>query len=127
MQNLPSNHKFRPYFTVAELLEIVAALKQNPTPNRMGIIRYLEGYILKINHSQITPQHTLSPTLAQKLGFSDEPSVDMTGEAAYQKQLINPTHCTPKEIAAAMEYRYTHNLMSLDEVKKYEQEAGIVF
>ena len=123
------NHKFRPYFTITELQEIILALKQSPTPTRMGLIKYLEGFILKINHSQISPQHTLAPTLAQKLGF-EEPTLlpeTITGEAAYQKQIINPSHCTPKEIAAAMDFRYTSGLMSKEEENEYEKACGITF
>ena len=44
---------------------------------------------------------------------------------AYQKHLIDPTHCTPKEIEAAMEYRYTNDLMSKDEENEYEKSLGL--
>ena len=118
-----SSTKFRPYFTADELSEIISCLKSNPTPKRMHIIRYLEHYLLKINHGVVTAAHTTAPTIEQKLGFDpiNTPSKQLLGEAAYQKQLINPVQCTPHEIAAAMEWRYTNGLMSPDEEKMYEQ------
>jgi len=120
--------KYRPYFTLPELKEIIAALKSQPTPNRMTLIKYLEKYCLEITHSVREESYTANPrkTLSQRLELDDTPSapinpiIQITGEAAYQKQLINPIHCTPKEIEAAMEYRYLNDLMSPDEEKQYE-------
>jgi hypothetical protein len=124
--------KYRPYFTLPELHEIITALKSQPTPNRMTLIKYLEKYCLEITHSVREESYTANPrkTLSQRLEL-DDPSdiptisiipqpIQITGEAAYQKQLINPLHCTPKEIEAAMEYRYLNDLMSPDEEKQYE-------
>jgi hypothetical protein len=42
------------------------------------------------------------------------------GEAAYQKHLSSPSSCTPKEIAASMEYMYTHSLMTPTQETEYE-------
>lgn len=119
--------KYRPYFTLPELTEIITCLKSNPTPKRMTLVRYLEKFCWEITHSVREEAYTSNPrqTLAQKLGLEDtaieEPTIpQITGEAAYQKQLINPLHCTPNEIALAMEYRYTNNLMSPTEEFEYE-------
>ena len=111
--------KFRPYFTAAELLEIISALKSAPTPSRLTLVRYLEGFLLKINHGVISPSHTGLPSMEQRLGFSSGEEIpvshNLTGEAAYQKQLINPLNCTPKEIAESMDWRYRSGLMSQTE------------
>lgn len=118
--------KYRPYFTLPELHEIITALKSQPTPNRMTLIKYLEKYCLEITHSVREESYTPNPrkALSQRLELDDSPPIpqpiQITGEAAYQKQLINPLHCTPKEIEAAMEYRYLNDLMSPDEEKQYE-------
>ena len=119
-----STAKFRPYFTAEELNEIILCLKSHPTPRRLHILRYLEAYVLKINHGVVSVAHTTAPSIEQKLGFDpiNPPSVQLTGEAAYHKQLINPTTCTPHEIAAAMEWRYRNNLMSEEEERRYENE-----
>lgn len=121
-----SSQKFRPYFTRDELLEIISALKSSPTPRRLTLCQYLEIYLLKINHGIIRPAHTIEPSLESKLGFSETVPVshELTGEMAYQKHLINPLNCTPKEIAEAMDWRYRNDLMSPDEEKAYEQSNG---
>lgn len=118
--------QFRPYFTLPELREIILCLKSHPTPARLSLVSKLEGFCLKINHGIISPQYEPSPrkTILDKLELSDPTpvpiSTEITGEAAYQKHLADPVHCTPKEIQAAMEYRYTHNLMSQSEELSYE-------
>lgn len=120
--------KYRPYFTAEELVEICACLKSNPTPKRMALVKYLERFLLDIQHSIRAPAYTETPrpTIGQKLGFDVIPvEPKISGEAAYQKQLINPLRCTPHEIEAAMEYRYLNDLMSPEEEKRYEESLGI--
>jgi hypothetical protein len=113
--------KYRPYFTAGELSEIVLCLKSHPTPRRMTIAQYLEGFILKIQHGVISPNHLSKPSMEQKLGITPIPiSHEITGEAAYQKFLINPGKCTPKEIEEAQEWRYVNQLMSPEEQEQYE-------
>lgn len=123
---MTGEQKFRPYFTAAELQEIITCLKSHPTPRRLTICQYLEGFVLKINHGIITPAHVNNPSLEQKLGMVDSStpipiSHNLTGEAAYQKWLVSPTSATPKEIAEAMDWRYLNDLMSPDEEAEYER------
>lgn len=122
--------KFRPYFTAEELSEIVLCLKSHPNPKRLTIARYLESFMLKIKHGVILSSHTLQPTQAEKLGFHEltlQPNTpvpidhNLTGEAAYNKWLVNPGSATPKEIAEALDWRYRNNLMSPQEESDYEQ------
>jgi hypothetical protein len=123
---MTGEQKFRPYFTAAELLEIIAALKSAPNPRRLTLCQYLESFLLKINHGIISPAHTLEPSLETKLGFPDPStpipiSHSLTGEAAHQKWLVSPVSATPKEIAEAMNWRYLNDLMSPDEEAEYER------
>lgn len=117
---------YRPYFTLHELREIILCLKSHPTPSRLSLVQKLESFCLKINHGVISHQYEPSPrkTILDKLELSDPApvpiSTEITGEAAYQKHLADPFHCTPKEIQAAMEYRYTHSLMSPQQESEYE-------
>ena len=121
--------KFRPYFTAEELQEIILCLKSHPNPRRLTIARYLESFALKIKHGIISPSHTLQPTQAERLGFheitiqSAGVPIDhnLTGEAAYQKWLVDPAKATPKEIAEAMDWMYRNNLMSPQQESDYEQ------
>jgi hypothetical protein len=118
-----SNIKYRPYFTRDELLEIISTLKSHPSPRRLTICQYLEGFLLKMDHGIIKPAHTLQPSIESKLGFAPIPvSHEVTGEAAYQKWLLDPVKATPKEIAEAMDWRYRNNLMSTEEEIAYESE-----
>jgi len=123
---LSGEQKFRPYFTAAELQEIILCLKSHPSPRRLTICQYLESFLLKINHGIVSPAHTLNPSLEQKLGFPDPStpipiSHNLTGEAAYNKWLLSPGSATPKEIAEAMNWRYLNDLMSPEEEAEYER------
>jgi hypothetical protein len=124
----PQNHKFRPYLTVAEIQEIQAALKENPTSARMGLVRYLEGYLLKISHGQILPQHTNKPTLAQSLGFEPAaPQASKSPGELYIQWVSNPASIKPNELDLVQSHRYTNGLMSPEEIEDYERAQGLSF
>lgn len=120
--------KFRPYFTISEINEIIEALKTSPTPTRLGIIRYLTGFKLKCESGILTSAYSSNPrdSISQRLGFDPtnaetaQKDKKVLQEAAYQKQLINPKACTPHEIQMAMTHRYENNLMSEREEREYE-------
>lgn len=122
--------KFRPYFTSAEMLEIISALKESPSPNRLKIIQYLESFNLKITRGLIEPAHTKKPTLDELLGFSTpttpviKPSVRR--ENAYNKWLVNPTQCTVLELKDVNDYRYENGLFTPEEQVAYEKSLGLV-
>lgn len=121
--------QFRPYFTLPELQEIIKCLKEHPTPSRLSLVRKLGFFIAKIEHEAVSPQYIPTPrqTLAQKLELEESTpeNVELIGESAYQKHLANPSSCTPKEIAASMEYMYTHNLMTPKQEQDYEKSLLI--
>jgi hypothetical protein len=119
-----ASQKFRPYFTADELTEIIVCLKSSPSTRRIQLAQYLEGFLIKINHGVISPAHTTRPSIEQKLGFTPIPaSHHLTGEAAYEKWLINPLSATPKEIQEAQDWRYRNDLMSPDEEREYESRT----
>lgn len=115
---------YRPYFTLPELQEIIACLKSHPTPSRLSLVRKLGFFIAKIEHEAVSPQYipTPRPTLAQRLELeeSSPETQEVIAEAAYQKHLSSPSSCTPKEIAASMEYMYVHGLMNPKQELAYE-------
>lgn len=120
--------KYRPYFTSEEMLEIISALKQSPSPPRLKIIQYLESFNLKITHGIIEPSHINKPSLAESLGFSDSStpipirqiSPDERREIAYHKWLHKPTQCTPAELKDVNEYRYANHLLTPEEQTAFE-------
>ena len=117
--------QFRPYFTLPELQEIITCLKSHPTPARLSLVRKLGFFIAKVEHEAVSPQYIPhpKPTLAQRLELEENipANAEVIGEAAYQKHLSSPNSCTPKEIAASLEYMYTNNLMSPEQEKEYEK------
>jgi hypothetical protein len=113
--------KYRPYFTAPELSEIIASLKENPTPNRLAISRYLESFNLKITHGVISPSHTLEPSIEQKLGFAPDSQIELPSEEKlFSIWKASPTLLNPSEIARVLDYRYRNNLMTPEEEKAYE-------
>jgi hypothetical protein len=126
--------KYRPYFTALELTEIITALKSAPTPSRVALIRYLEGFALKISHGVISSAHTLEPSMAEKLELDVSHteainSLQSKRFNAYRKWRDHPAQCTPWEIDQAMVYRYENDLMAPEEESEYEmsmlQSKGI--
>ena len=112
--------KYRPYFTAPELSEIIASLKENPTPNRLAISRYLESFNLKITHGVISPSHTLEPTIEQKLGFASPTPAGMTDYELFVQWKNNPNSLNARELSIILDYRYRSNLMTSEEEKAYE-------
>ncbi len=119
-----SNQKYRPYFTLGELKELVSALKQSPSTQRLSLIQYLDGFILQIERGIRKPNHTIQPSLLQRLELDDSTPIpishEVTGKMAYEKWIINPSSCSPKEIKECLQWRYENDLMSREEEDAYE-------
>lgn len=122
-----TRQKYRPYFTLPELEEIAAALKQSPSPRRLQIAAYLEKFIIEIKHGVRKANHTLQPTMIEKLELETPVPLDheITGEAAYQKWIINPSKCTAHEVEEALAWAYTNELMSPQQEAEYEEQKGL--
>lgn len=123
------NQKYRPYFSGEELLEIIRTFKEYPSPKRMGIIKYLESFLVKINHGIINPAHTVQESAVQKLGFDTEfnalPTREQQMYAAWVKVTANPSSATPREIELCMEYKYLNKLMTRKEEQEFERANGL--
>lgn len=119
---MPLPQKFRPYFSPAELQEIIRCLKTAPTTSP-SLLRYLESFNLKITHETIQPQYTSKPSLEDRLGVSSSQSSPSsqqpTKEELYEAWKISPTSLLPKQIAIVQQYRYENSLMSPDEETAY--------
>lgn len=120
--------KFRPYFSLPELDELLACLKERPSNKlRITLIKYLETTKIKAQAGLMTSQYTVKPSIEQRLGFTNEPSISETKRTAYEKWSDSTKDCTPREIELAMLYRYENDLMSPEEEAKFEEEQGKVF
>ena len=96
--------KYRPYFTLPELRHLVSVLVQaEPTS---GLCRYLSRYLLDVESGYRSPNHTGSPSLEDKLGFSSSNNARTKHESEQQ-------------------YRYDNDLMSPQEEYEYEVSQGI--
>lgn len=65
-----STKKYRPYFTLSELEEIYNALTQMQSNLNLELRRYIGKYINDIRDGYRVENHTLKPSLEEKLGFS---------------------------------------------------------
>lgn len=114
--------QFRPYLSAPALLEIISALKSQPSPSRMPLIRYLEGFALKISHGTIAAAHTLNPSMEEKLGLSKPAEIQiLTPAQCWEKWLDNPSACTPPEIESGMKWAYINDAMTPEQEALYEK------
>lgn len=118
--------KYRPYFTGPELQEVILALKQKPSPFRLGIIQYLETFQVKMERGIIRPAHVIEGTKIQKLevslGMGEKPVEDPNEPSASDLHKIwmdTPQKLTPPQIDRVMSYRFQEGLMTPEEEKKF--------
>jgi hypothetical protein len=127
-QSSQSSTKYRPYFSSAELQEIIRCVKTSST--NLSLLRYLESFALKINHGTIDPQLTIKPTvtLEQKLGLA--PAISTPQQEDNISSLVHtyntaPTLLKPAELSRIHQHRYENDLMSPEEESLYE--ASLMF
>lgn len=124
--NRAGKDKYRPYFSSEELAELILCLKQNPSPKRLGIIKYLESFNIKITHGIIGASATVALSLAEKLDLVQEESSELADEILYNTWKLAPENLNPRQIESVMEYRYSHDLMSPQQDQEYEEAKGLV-
>jgi len=120
--------KYRPYFTLPEL-EVISIGLKTVTPVHVDLIRYLDKYISDIKSGLRQENHTLLPSMEQKLGFT-EPKNDLGYSIESLIQTYNSSGFTllnPAQIVLVQEYRYENDLMSSQEEIEYEKSMGINF
>lgn len=115
-----STKKYRPYFTLAELKEIESALSVKASP----LLTYISKYIRDIEDGFRSPNHSLKPTMSEKLGFT-APSPDTRGrdiQTLLDIYSVNQSYIgmTPAEIESLESYRYSNDLMTAEEEIQYE-------
>lgn len=118
--------KFRPYFTTAQLAEIIRCVKASSKD--LSLIYYLESFALKLKHSIIQPAHTSQPPLEEKLGFSSPVSAinqSIPPSELYATFLISPQSLTPPELEKVHQYRFENDLMDQDEEGEYLKSKGL--
>lgn len=125
-----SANKYRPYFSAAELAEIIRCVKAASTS--LPLITYLETFAMKIERSVITPQLSLQPSLEQKLGMSVGGGSHIpalpgpnppTAAELFAIWKSNPEYLHPKQLAAVHQYRWEAGLMDSEEAERYEDSV----
>ena len=113
------NKKYRPYFTLDELKELLNGLHSLQTrPSGWHTISYLERYIQQIESEHIAPAietQSQSKRKAPDLGLTELKLL------AYKRWLLTPANCNSQEIARAQMYRYENDLMLPEEEQLYEK------
>ena len=121
-----SEQKFRPYFTPAELAEIIRCVKASSTNNHL--LSYLEAFAMKIDRGIMNPQLTTNPpaTLESKLGLGGSiiPSlpgpIPPTPVELFTIFKSNPEYLSPPQLAIVHTYRWENGLMDDEESSRFE-------
>ena len=119
--------KFRPYFSAAELTLIIRTLKEAPAP-ALGLIRYLEGFAIKIERGVISSSLTLQESMESRLGLSTSVPPEQTTEnlvTLWESYPESRAKFTLPEIESIQAWRYENNRMSSEEESEYERSIGV--
>lgn len=119
--------KFRPYFSAAELTLIIRTLKEAPAP-ALGLIRYLEGFAIKIERGVISPALHLEESMESKLGLSTSvpPEQSIENQATlWESYPESRSKFSPVQLESIQAWRYENNRMSPEEETEYEKSIGI--
>lgn len=120
-----ATQKYRPYFTLAEIDEIINCLKSHPSPRRLQIAQYLTKFKIQAEFGLRESAYESKPSMMEKLGFSDTPvplSHEITGEAAYNAWVASPTSCSPKTIQEALEWGYANGKLTPEQEADFESQ-----
>jgi len=119
--------KFRPYFSAAELTLIIRTLKEAPAP-ALGLIRYLEGFAIKIERGVISPALKLEETMESRLGLVSTagPGDQLENQSTlWESYPESRAKFSPAQLESIQAYRYENNRMSPEEESEYERSIGM--
>lgn len=119
--------KYRPYFTLPALEEIISCLKSNPNPRRLQIARYLDGYILGVKMGVRSANYVSAPSMLEKLELETPVplSHEITGEAAYNMWITSPASCSVQVVEEAMSWAYSNDKLTPQQEQEYEKSLGL--
>lgn len=119
-----SETKFRPYFSSAELTEIIRCVKASST--NQSLLSYLEAFAIKIKHGVMQPQLVTAPSLESKLGLGGSVinalpgPIPPTPVELYTLWKSYPESLSPPQLAIVHTYRWENGLMDDEEASKFE-------
>ena len=119
-----SEQEFRPYFSAAELTEIIRCVKSAST--NQSLLAYLEAFAIKIDRGIMSPQLTTAPSLANRLGLGGSTTNSLPGpipptpEELFTIFKSNPEYLSPPQLAMVHTYRWENGMMSDEEASRFE-------
>lgn len=141
---MATNTKYRPVVTPEEITLIHELLKAKYLAHLetnyadidesllLGAIRKFATLRAKVDNNAIAPAYTTTekPNLLESLGGTPAASAapaaltkEQYWEVCYQKYSADSLSCSIGEIEAAQEHRYLNDLMTPDEVARYEAKT----
>ena len=121
----PANHKFRPYFTISELQEVIRCLKASS--HSVDLLRYMETFVVQIERGTRSPSITNALSLEQRLGVAPVPNYskgkpEYSIHELYQIWCSNPEFLSPPQLVQVHQYRWESDLMTPEESSIYESK-----
>lgn len=114
-----TEQKFRPYFTTAELTELIRCVKTSST--NQSLLAYLEAFAMKIDRGLLQSQISVQPSIEQRLGLVQSIiSTAPTPIELYQRWKTNPINLTPPQLAIIHQYRWENGFMDDEESARFE-------
>lgn len=109
-------HKYRPYFTLAELKELHS--------DNTSLSIYLRRFIEDIEQGNRKVNHISKPSMAQKLEF-ELPDIDVSIAQLLKLFAESGTaNMREKQIEKVQQHRYENDMMDKEEEKEWEKLQG---
>ena len=115
-----STKQYRPYLSHPAIKEIIRCLETAPTTS-LPLLTYLRQYEFKISQEFLQPQHTLAPSLTERLGESiPQASPKKSPADLFRQWQENPSSILPSDFPIVQQYRWENSLMTPSESAQYE-------
>lgn len=133
MSNNHSKAKYRPSLP-AHLIAHITDLAKNEIPisqESIEVIGILAPFQAKVENLAIAPAYITTPKMSKFESLGGEVADASIPKEEYWKQcyqlwVSNPNDCNLREIAAAREHMYLHNLMAPEEIEEFEKGIALI-
>ena len=118
-----SSVKYRPSLSMEQINYLLNILQQHQDYQAKEITVQLWKFSQKATLSIIKPSHVTTPkeSLESSLGFSSTPSPGQDMSKLLEIYETTPAILSKPQLDLVNHYRYTHDLMTQEEEKAYEQ------
>jgi len=109
---------------IAKLASFVAKIEVGAVYANPAVICLSNAEILESLGGGLIAPISLAPNHTNHNHTNTHPSNISYQIACYDSYQANPAECTMKEIEIALDYAYTNDLMSSEEIRVYESQAA---